>query len=118
MRKLLLTSMLSLPLMLGGCATVGTGTSGFPFSVAGIQAAAVAACKFLPTAATVANVLAGANPAVATAESIASAICAAVVTTTSVTATPAGAQGLFAAPATPARVPMVNGVVIKGKFVK
>ena len=56
------------------CTTTGTGTS---VTIASVQNAAVAACRFLPDAATITNILT-ASPVAATAESIAAIICSAV----------------------------------------
>ena len=96
--------MLALPLLgaisLGGCATVFP--SGTP-TVAEIQSITVTVCGFLPTASTVANILANGNPIVATATAVANAICAAVVPTKSARLR--------------AIVPTVNGVVVHGRFV-
>lgn len=43
-----------------------------------VQVAVVRSCRFLPTAATVANIFAAGNPAVVTTTAVAAAICAAV----------------------------------------
>ena len=65
----------------------------------------VDACGFLPTAATVANIIAAGNPSMMTATAIAGAICAAVTPKPPI-------MGLMEA------VPMVNGVPIEGHFVR
>lgn len=90
-------------LLLAGCATSGSG--GSSISVSTVQNAAVTACGFLPTVSTVANLIASNNALVSSAESIASAICAAVA--------PAKQSGKFGA----ARA-SVNGVAVRGKFVR
>lgn len=82
---------------LPGCVT----TSGTTLNVQDVQAAAVAACAFLPTATTVASLIAANNPALNTAEAIAAAICAAVTAKSA----PLGASG-----------PAVAGVPIRGQF--
>ena len=86
---------------LGGCGT--TGGLSAP-TIAEVQAAAVAACSFLPTATTVANIIAAGNPLVDTAASIAAAICSALA------ANKSSARKR-------ATVPTVNGIVIHGRFV-
>lgn len=72
-------------------------------SVSQIQGAAVAACKYLPTATTVAQ-LVSSSSSISTAASIAGLICGAV------TSIPLADGG--------SRTPKVNGVVIRGQFVK
>lgn len=103
LKSLLLAGALAGTLALGGCATNGAG--GSSISLASVQNAAVAACGFLPTAATVANLIASNNAAIATAESIASAVCAAVAPSKQ-----AGKHGAVLA--------SVNGVRVRGKFVR
>lgn len=66
-----------------------------------VQAAAVAACAFLPTATTVASLIASNNPTLNTASAIAAAICAAVTAKSA----PLGGSG-----------PVVAGVPVKGQF--
>lgn len=75
-------------------------TSSTP-TAAQVQAAAVAACNFLPTASTVANLIASNNASLSSAEAIAKAICAAV------TASSGKLRG----------APNVNGIDIHGRFV-
>jgi len=65
----------------------------------------VDACGFLPTAATVVNIVAAGNPSLMTATAIAGAICAAVTPKHPV-------MGLYEP------VPMVAGVPIEGTFIK
>ncbi len=89
-------------LALNGCATTGGGG----ISVAMVQQDAVAVCSFLPTASTVANIIAAGNPLLITAEAIAQAICAAVTAAPAVTTRRGAAQ------------PMVNGVPVRGKFLR
>lgn len=96
----------ALPLGVAGCTTTNPAT-GETDVVAGVQSAATAACRFLPTAETVTAILAGDDPRLATASAIARAICDAV------------------APAAPGSrmmtlmraVPEVSGVPIRGEFV-
>lgn len=59
---------------LSGCEAL----KGGKFSIADAQAAAVKACSFLPTANTVANIIAAGSPALNTASAIGDAICAAI----------------------------------------
>lgn len=73
-------------------------------SVSTVQGATVQACKFLPTAATVASLLSSSS-SISTAASIASAICNAVTS-------------IPLADGPGDRKPRVNGIVIKGQFVK
>ncbi len=93
MRRALLGA--ALALALPGCVT----SSGTTLNVQDVQAAAVAACAFLPTATTVASLIAANNPALTTASAIAAAICAAVTAKSA----PLGASG-----------PAVAGVPIRG----
>ena len=60
---------------IAACTTSGTGSS---VTITDVQSAAVAACNFLPDAATIANILT-ASPIAATAESIAAIVCSAVI---------------------------------------
>lgn len=103
MRKFLLGIMLVGGLALGGCSTTG-GLAGL--SAASVQQLAVSICGYLPTAATVAAILAAGNPAINTIEAAASAICAAV-------APVATASGKLRA-----TTPTVAGVVVHGRFVR
>ena len=100
MRKLSIAAALAAAVTLGGCATNGGGGA----SVASIQQAAVAACGFLPTAATVAAILAKNNARILDLIGTANAICAAVV--------PAPHAGRMA------RIGAVDGVVVHGRFVR
>lgn len=113
-RNLIGAACLASAVALGGCASTGTSTgtsttaSDITATIAQVQQAAVAACAFLPTTATVANLIGtatgvGAETQLAT--TIASQICAAVSATTTNGARRAGA------------VPTVHGVVIHGRFV-
>jgi hypothetical protein len=101
-RKLFFAAPVAAAIALGGCAGTVTATS-VATTIADVQQAAVLACGFLPTAATVASILSGGNPLVSTASAIAQAIC------TAVTAKAVRRGG-------PA--PSVGGVVIHGRFVK
>jgi len=105
MRKLMLGAAAAAFLAVGGCATT-TGSGGI--TTADVQNAAVTACSFLPTAATIASIL-SANPAIATASQVAALICAAVTGKQSVELRGASAP-----------VIVVNGVpvTIEGTFVK
>jgi hypothetical protein len=83
-----------------------------------IQAATVEACSFLPTAASVANILAANNPTLITAEGIALAICTAIKGG-NVEAAPAATviQSLMAPGEAPAVVVDVQGLKVEGSFV-
>ena len=69
MKKFLLSATAAVGLLLGGCTTV---------TLEQIQAAAVAACGFLPTAVQVSSLFPNLNQYTGTATPIAQAICAAV----------------------------------------
>lgn len=92
-----------LALSLGACATLGTGGLGSSDTIIAIQNAAVAACSFLPTAGTIANIIKANDPKLITAEAVAAAICAAIAPTTQ--------HALIAT------TPKVDGVAIVGAFV-
>lgn len=92
-------------LVLGGCPSITTNPTP-QLNIQSVQSIAVAACAFLPTADTVANLIAANVPALNTAEAIAAAICAAVVPK-------AGAPRLSVPPSA---APTVDGVVIYGGF--
>jgi hypothetical protein len=97
-------------LALAGCAansSVVTPTNLVTFEQ-DVQAAAVAACGFLPTAETVAGIIATGNPIVTTAGAVANAICFAV----------APAKAAHLAGRQMAVIPSVAGVIIHGKFVR
>lgn len=97
--------MLASTLALAGCAGGLTNPfTGAPVTAAQVQAAAVAACGFLPTATTVAGLLTT-SAAVQSASQIAGLICSAITPVTQGGARLGGA------------LPTVNGVVIHGKFV-
>jgi len=93
---------------LGGCATTGTVGTTTSTIVADTQQAATVACGFVPTAATVLNIVAVGNPLIATADAIAQAICSAVAA--SAAAPKAGRLR--------ATVPTVNGVAVHGRFIR
>lgn len=80
-------------------------------AVLDVQAAAVKACGFLPAASSVAEIIAAGNPAVTSAVAIATMICKAV--TASV---PQSFVGITQQ--SPAPPLIVNGIYIKGRFVK
>jgi len=102
MKRLVLLAAMAL----GGCASTGTGTTTTAQIISDAQQAATLACGFVPTAATVANIISVGNPLVSTASAIAQAICSAVA------AVPVTAAGKFRG-----TLPTVNGVVIHGRFV-
>jgi hypothetical protein len=115
MRNLVVACALSLSL--AACATTSLpGPSGSPAPTAGgsnagaivsqVQSATVAACKFLPTAQTVLNIVSTFTDvsALGPVASVAQAICNAV-------AAPPGRLGRRG-------TPRVHGVAIKGRFVK
>ena len=99
MRKFIIAAALAGTTLFSGCTT---GSITPTVVVTDVQQATVALCAFLPTALTVANIIAAGNPALATATEIATAICAAV--------TPKAAIRNGA-------VPMVGGVPVAGRFV-
>ena len=72
MRQAMLAS--ALAVAVASCTTSGVDTT---VTIADVQNAAVAACSFLPDAATITNILT-ASPIAATAEGIAAIICSAV----------------------------------------
>jgi hypothetical protein len=98
---------------LGGCSATGQLVNPFAdgkIDTAAVQNAAVAACGFLPTAASVASIISAAaggagGVVLTTAGQVAAAICQAVVPVRQ-----AGKLG--------AALPTVNGVVVHGKFVR
>jgi hypothetical protein len=113
MRKFLASTAVAGSLLLGGCATTGTGVdpiTGQPIAteIANIQALAVKICGFQPTEATVAAIVAtfipGSASIVTIINQVAQSICAAVV--------PAASGRLRGA-----AWPEVNGVPINGHFV-
>jgi hypothetical protein len=110
LHNLSLACAISLSVALGGCATtpgtISTTTSNISAVIAAVQQAAVASCAFLPTAATVTNIIgaaAGVGAATTLATDIASQICSAV------SAVKSGKRG--------AAAPTVNGVAVHGRFV-
>jgi hypothetical protein len=114
MRKFLGKVAVAGSLLLGGCATTGTGIdpiTGNPIAteIANIEAQAVKYCGFLPTEATITAILAtlvpGAAPVTVIINQVAQSICAAVV--------PAASGRLRGA-----AWPQVNGVPINGHFVR
>ncbi|MCO6386339.1 hypothetical protein [Aliihoeflea sp. 40Bstr573] len=101
MRMLILASAASLAL--ASCSTTDPVT-GEPSPIENVQSATAAACRFLPAAETVAEILASGDTRLTTASAVARAICAVVADQA-----PAGVATLFSAP------PTVNGVVIRGE---
>lgn len=118
---------------LGGCSTITDPATGQTTQVppniseiiAQVQAACTTACKFIPTAGTIASIVSAGNPGVIGATAIADAICAAITKA----APMAGRKGasvngvvvngwrVSAKFSGTNAVPMVNGVPIKGRFV-
>ncbi|WP_421925462.1 hypothetical protein [Neoaquamicrobium sediminum] len=92
-------------LVLSACTTTDPAT-GETIVITDVQSGAKAACRFLPTAETVADIIATDDPRLATASAIARAICAALNPQT-----PAGIMTLYKA------APTLNGVVLRGEFV-
>lgn len=84
MKHFMLVSMLGIILAVGGCTSVpnpgggGGTTTDFDAIIAQVQKYSQLACGFVPTAATVANIISGGNPGVMAATSIAQAVCSAV----------------------------------------
>jgi hypothetical protein len=111
MRRVLLA--LALAASLSGCAALSqifpTGTTGANI-VLDTQNAAVAICGFLPTAETVAGIIATGNPILQTASTVANAICAAVAPKTPVTQSVRHTVRV-------APVPTVSGVPVYGQFI-
>jgi hypothetical protein len=99
MKKLLLIG--ALAFSLAGCVTAGQVTA----TVKQVQDAAAGICSFVPTATTVANIFASGNSTVQSVSSVASAICNAVTT-----------RPLADGPGD--RKPRVNGVVVRGRFIR
>lgn len=103
-RQMILAAPVAAALSLGGCASTGGGLD--PAFVDQVRAAATAACGFLPTAETVLGIIgtiSGTGPIAATVSGIANAICQAVTAK-------AGARA--------GSPPMVNGIIIHGRFVR
>jgi hypothetical protein len=110
MKKALLLPTLAGSLFLGSCAGTGITPGTIQSAVTSVQQAAVSACGFLPTAATVSGILATLVPGAAAIEqliaSTAQQICAAVAPVKT------SARLRAAAP------PTVNGVPVHGRFVR
>lgn len=108
MKNILATVTLAGALGLGGCVTTGGFTPEQEAQIAAVQAAAVQVCGFLPTVSTITQIVSsfvpGAGAGVAVGTQIAQAICGAVT-----------AKGLKKGVA---GTPMVNGVAVKGQFVR
>lgn len=98
-KSIILVSACAAAIALGGCTSTGGINTA---QIAAIQNAAKAACGYLPTVETVANILASNNAILAPAASIAQTICNAV---TALGARRGGAQ------------PTAYGIVIHGQFV-
>lgn len=79
------------------------------------QAAALQGCAFLPTAETVASIIAKGNSTVSTAEQVADAICSAVKASGAAAANPIAL--LAGPPPAPIPQPTVLGVPVHGRFV-
>jgi predicted small secreted protein len=108
MKRTILAAAVAGSLALGGCATTGGTPINVQSFIEQVQAAASVACGFLPTAETVAQIIATGNPIVTTAGDVANAICKAVTVPPSTP--PAVAARLRAA-----GPPTVAGVVIHGR---
>lgn len=78
MRKLAIAAALASALSFGGCATVPGGVGGGTDTISQVQQIAATVCFFVPTAATIAGILAAGNPALQSASAIATAICNAI----------------------------------------
>lgn len=104
MRKFLLASALASSMWLGGCATMG-GPGGLGDFIKQVQQITVQACGFLPLASTVAGIISAGQFTEGFA--IANAICAAVTAAPP----PQLARGVKR------RLPVVSGVVVRGRFV-
>lgn len=102
MRKSLITASLVGFVALAGCVSAS--------NVSGIQQAVVAACGYLPTVSTVEDIVNLNSHALKTATQIAQAICAAV--------TIHGGAGGSEARGPGVGLPVVHGVIIRGKFVR
>lgn len=102
---------LLLALTLAGCVTDGVGTPstgiGTNSGIKNIQAAAVSICKYLPAATFVSNLLLSGNLIAMTAEAVAGKICEAVTL-----------NPLADGPGAKNYKPHVNGIRVKGKFVR
>ena len=101
MRKVLAVSVVAL--CLGSCTPQQQAT--LDTVVAQARKISVAVCGFLPTVSTVANIIRAGDPLIQTSEAVANAICGAVTQP----------QSLMIGPRP---VPVVAGVVVKGKFVR
>ena len=92
-----------------GCATTPGSTTSpaatLQTFITDVQAIAQTACSFVPTADTVANIVAANDSQLGTAEAVATAICTAVANSPPATTTTASAAQ-----------PMVDGVVVRGTF--
>jgi hypothetical protein len=110
MNKTVMIGVLAASLTLANCASTGITPSTIQSAVTQVQQAAISACGFLPTAATVSGILATLIPGAAAVEQmvsqVAQQICAAVA--------PLKGRKLGAALA----APTVNGVVVHGRFVR
>lgn len=102
MRKLFIAA--AAMFSLAACTTTDP-TTGEQIAITDVQSGAKAACRFLPTAKTVADIITTDDPRLATASAIARAICAAL------DPQPTGIMTLYKA------APSVNGVVVRGEFV-
>jgi hypothetical protein len=100
MRKFLATTLLAGSLTLGGCATTDTGWP--TIDVEQVRLVAVQICGFLPVADTVVEIIGLGNPLLSSASAVAAAICDSVTR-------PGAARGV---------IPHVNGVPVRGRFVK
>ena len=119
MRKLFLSC--TFAVALAGCTAIGGGPLNLQDFIAQVQTTTSAVCSFLPTAETIAAIVATGNPIVTTAAAVADAICKSV--TSIVVAPPPVAPGGSVKTAAGVRraapvTPTVAGVVIHGKFLR
>jgi hypothetical protein len=101
--RLLPVPVLAAAMLLGACTSSGQFTN---ITIESVQQAAVNACKFLPTAKTVTDIIASGVPGLSTATAIGDAICAAVL--------PSNQASRAATP----QAASIGGIPIQGAFVK
>ena len=109
MRKFAIISASALSLALGACST--TQTANINAEISQVQQAAVAACSFLPTTATVAAILSALVPGAAPIEQIAATTASQICSAVSNVKLSGRLGGAVAQP-------MVNGVPVHGRFVQ
>lgn len=110
---------------LGGCATATNPTSTTPDYtdiVKQVQAAALTACKFVPTAGSIISMISAGNPGIVGGVAIAEAICSALAGAPAAAARHGEVHGsvhgwqVSAVMRGAKVVPMVNGVAVQGRF--